>query len=220
MRGAGGVQAVLVIAKSPVPGRTKTRLCPPRTPDEAAELAQAALTDTLEVVAATRVDRRVLVLDGAPGPWVPAGFEVIPQRGRGLDERLANAFADAAGAALLIGMDTPQVTPALLERGLSALRHPATEAVLGPAYDGGYWLVGLQRPDPEVFLGVPMSTAGTLAAQRQRLRALGLRTAWLPERRDVDRIDDAMAVAAASPGTSFARTLRRMRAARMEASAP
>lgn len=211
MSGPKRAQALLVIAKSPSPGRSKTRLCPPCTPEEAARLAEAALADTLEAVVATRVERRVLVLDGPPGAWLPRGLEVIPQRGRGLDERLANAFLDAGDPALLIGMDTPQVTPVLLERGLSSLRHPAVDAVLGPAADGGYWAVGLRRPDPRVFVGVPMSAAGTLAAQHRRLSALGLRTAWLPERRDVDRIDDAVAVAVTAPGTCFARALRGVR---------
>jgi glycosyltransferase A (GT-A) superfamily protein (DUF2064 family) len=99
---------LLVIAKAPEPGRSKTRLCPPCSPEQAAALAEAALTDTLRAVAATPADERVLVLDGTPGDWLPEGFRVVPQRGDGLDERLAAAFADAGGPALLIGMDTPQ----------------------------------------------------------------------------------------------------------------
>jgi rSAM/selenodomain-associated transferase 1 len=208
-----------VVAKAPVPGRSKTRLCPPCTPEGAARLAEAALADTLETVAATPVARRVLVLEGTAGRWLPGGFEVIAQRGEGLAERLANAFVDAGGPGLLIGMDTPQVTPALLERGLCALRHPSTDAVIGPARDGGYWAIGLRRPDPEVFRDIPMSTPGTLIAQRRRLRALGLRTARLPQRRDVDRIGDALAVAASSPRSRFARTLREVLTPPTEATA-
>jgi glycosyltransferase A (GT-A) superfamily protein (DUF2064 family) len=109
---------VVVIAKEPVPGRVKTRLTPPFTPAEAAALAEAALTDTLTAVADTNVARRVLALDGAPGPWLPRGFDVIGQRGAGLDERIAWALTDAHVTLplplVLIGMDTPQVTPALL----------------------------------------------------------------------------------------------------------
>jgi glycosyltransferase A (GT-A) superfamily protein (DUF2064 family) len=105
---------LLVIAKPPLPGRVKTRLVPPCTPRQAAALAEAALADTLQAALAVPARRRVLVLDGEPGPWLPPGFDIIPQCGGGLDERLAGAFAAAHGPALLIGMDTPQLTPRLL----------------------------------------------------------------------------------------------------------
>ena len=90
---------LIVIAKEPVPGRAKTRLCPPCTPDEAAALAEAALRDTFTAVAAAPAPRRVVVLDGRPGPWLPEGFEVIPQRAGGLAERLAGAFDDVGAPA-------------------------------------------------------------------------------------------------------------------------
>ena len=195
--------ALVVVAKAPAPGRSKTRLCPPCTFAEAARLAEAALADTLAAVAASSARRKVLVLDGGPGPWVPSGFDVIPQRGRGLDERLASAFDDA-GPGLLIGMDTPQVTAALLDRSIERLEEPGIDAVIGPAEDGGYWAIGLRVPDRAVFIGVPMSVAGTGAAQRRRLADLRLRTAELPMLRDVDRIEDARAVASAIPGSRFA----------------
>lgn len=194
-----------VIAKAPVAGRSKTRLCPPCTPAQAAELAAAALADTLAAVAATPADRRVIVLDGAPGPWLPDGFEVIAQRGDGLAERLAAAFADIGTSALVVGMDTPQLTPRMLAHALRALA--GSESVLGPAPDGGYWAIGLRRPDDAVFAGVPMSDDRTCAAQRERLRALGLTLHELPALRDVDDIADARAVAAYAPQTRFARTL-------------
>ena len=198
--------SLLVIAKAPVPGRVKTRLSPPCTPEEAAELAVAALADTLAAaMRVRRAARRVIVLDGEPGPWIPAGFEVLPQRGDGLAERLAAAFANAGGPAFLVGMDTPQVTPALLDAGLAALDR--ADAVFGAALDGGYWGIGLRRPDPAVFRDVPMSAATTAAVQRARLAELGLRTAVLPPLRDVDTIDDARAVAAQAPGSRFAEAL-------------
>ena len=207
------ISALVVMAKAPVRGRSKTRLCPPCSFEEAAGLAEAALGDTLQAVAATRVARGVVVLDGEPGPWLPRGLEVIPQRGDGLDERLAAAFEDTGGPALLIGMDTPQITPGLLERSLAKLAHPATDAVLGEAEDGGYWAIGLRRPDPAVFVDVPMSTSRTAAAQRHRMRALGLQVANLPRLRDVDRIEDAYAVASTIPGSRFAGTLATARLA-------
>src|SRR5947209_7097371 len=124
-----------VIAKAPAPGRSKTRLSPPLSLGQAAQLAEAALGDTLAAISATRAQRKVLVLDGRPGPWLPDGFEVIEQRGGGLDERLAGAFADLSGPAVIVGMDTPQVSSTALERALGSLESSA--AVLGPAADGG-----------------------------------------------------------------------------------
>jgi uncharacterized protein len=198
--------ALLVIAKEPLPGRAKTRLTPPCSPDQAAGLAAAALADTLDTALAARgAGRRILVFEGDPGAFA-RGFEVIPQRGHGLDERLAAAFEDAGGPAMLIGMDTPQVTPALLDAGLRSLeRH---DAVFGPATDGGYWAIGLRRPDREVFEGVPMSVEHTGAVQRGRLADLGLSVALLPPLCDVDDIDDARTVAAEAPSGRFAAVLR------------
>jgi rSAM/selenodomain-associated transferase 1 len=200
--------ALIVIAKAPVAGRSKTRLTPPCTPEEAAQLARAALVDTLEVVAAAPTVRRVLALEGAPGEWLPAGFEVIRQRGEGLDERLAAAFADVGGPALLVGMDTPQMTPALLAAAMRSLCAPRTDAVLGLADDGGYWAVGLHVPCAEAFLGIPMSTDHTGAEQQRRFSELGLRTASLPPLTDVDDIGSARRVAELAPDSHFARALR------------
>lgn len=199
--------ALLVIAKEPVPGRVKTRLTPPCSPADAATLAAAALSDTLDVVARTPAARRVLVFDGDPRRWRRTGFDVIAQRGNGLDERLAAAFQDVDGPALLVGMDTPQLTVALLHAGLRALARPTVDAVLGPATDGGYWSVGLKRRDPDVFIGVPMSCETTWSRQRARLRELDMRVYEQPALRDVDTIEDARAVAREAPGSRFAATL-------------
>ncbi|MEU9641793.1 DUF2064 domain-containing protein [Streptomyces sp. NPDC048188] len=193
---------LLVIAKEPRPGRVKTRLTPPFTPVEAAALAEAALRDTLAAVAAAPARRRVLVLDGAPGPWLPPGFDVVPQCAGGLDERLADAFAGCTGPALLIGMDTPQVTPALLTADFGNC-----DACFGPAEDGGFWALGLARPEPALLRGVPMSTPVTGAVQRERLLAAGLRVRDLPPLRDVDTAADARAVAALAPHGRFAARL-------------
>lgn len=192
---------LLVLAKAPFPGRVKTRLCPPCTPRQAAELAAASLADTLDAVRGTGgVCRRVLALDGRTP--APAGTVVLPQRGDGLGERIAAAFADATGGAcgpvLQLGMDTPQAGPDLLELCLSTL-DSGVDAVLGPAEDGGWWALGLHRPITDAFSGVPMSTARAGAVQQQRLTALGLRTALLPALRDIDGVADLTAVAAQLP---------------------
>jgi rSAM/selenodomain-associated transferase 1 len=195
---------LIVIAKAPVPGMSKTRLCPPCTPTQAAAVAEAALADTLSAVMAVAGVRHVLALEGAVGPWLPRGIDVIPQRGDGLDQRIAGAFDDCGAPALLIGMDTPQVTPALLRRCVDALLAPGVDAVIGPATDGGWWAAGLRRPQRSAFLGVPMSTSQTCAAQRRRLAGLGLNVAELPALSDVDVWEDALSVSGAAAGGRFA----------------
>lgn len=200
--------ALLIIAKAPVPGHSKTRLTPPCTPEQAAALAEAALVDTLAAVAAVPGERRrLLVLEGEPGDWVPDGFEVHPQRSGGLGDRLAGAFAAAGERAFLVGMDTPQLEAAHIQRGVVALEQDGVDAVLGRAPDGGYWAIGLRAPDERVFAEVPMSADDTGEVQRARMDGLGLGVAELEHLRDVDTIEDARAVAAERPGSRFARAL-------------
>ena len=203
---------LVVLAKEPLPGRAKTRLSPPLTPAQCADVARACLLDTLAAVAATPVAARTVVLDGSPAGWLPAGPDVLPQRSGDLGARLDGAFADTWAARplplLLVGMDTPQATPALLTSAVEALLSPGTDAVLGLAADGGWWALGLRRPVPGAFDGVPMSTDRAGAVQRERLAALGLRTSDLPELRDVDTVEDLTAVAAAVPrGSHLARVV-------------
>jgi uncharacterized protein len=205
--------ALVIIAKAPAPGRSKTRLCPPFTLEQAAVLAEAALRDTLAAVAATPARRRIVALEGETDGWLPAGFELHPQRGDGLGERLGEALLAAEGPALVVGMDTPQLTPALLRGAARRLTEPGVDAVLGPAVDGGYWTIGLRRPDASAFSGVPMSSSRTCTAQRRRLEALRLHTVDLPPLRDVDTFADAAAVARAYPAREFAAAFRGLLAA-------
>ncbi|MFF1835605.1 DUF2064 domain-containing protein [Streptomyces sp. NPDC058231] len=205
-----GPTTLLVIAKEPLPGRVKTRLTPPFTPAEAAELAEAALRDTLCTLLAVPARRRVLVLDGRPGPWLPTGIEVVAQSAGGLDERLAAAFGGCTGPALLIGMDTPQITAAHLAPVLSPDAWDGCDAWFGPADDGGFWALGLAAPDPELVRGVPMSVPRTGAVQRRRLVDAGLTVRDLPALRDVDDAADAALVAAAAPDGQFAAALARL----------
>ncbi len=187
---------LLIMAKAPVPGRVKTRLCPPCSPEEAAAVAQAALADTLDAVAACGADRRILALDGEPGEWLPRGFEVIAQQGDGFDRRLGAAWSHAGGPGFQVGMDTPQVTATDLNDALAALDRPGDAAVLGPALDGGWWGIGMLRPHPRAFAGVPMSSSATGEAQRVRLESLGMEVTMLAQQRDIDTYADLMAVAA------------------------
>jgi rSAM/selenodomain-associated transferase 1 len=204
---------IIVMAKAPVAGRVKTRLCPPCTPAQAAALAAASLADTLDAASASAADRVVLALDGEAGPWLPPGVHVVSQRGDDLAERLANAWSDVGGPAVQIGMDTPQVTPALLDSASAALLGAGTGAVLGLAVDGGWWAIGLRAPDPAVFDGIRMSRSDTGSQQARRLVELGLRVRTLPVLRDVDTFDDALAVARDAPQCRFAAVLHGLREA-------
>jgi rSAM/selenodomain-associated transferase 1 len=224
---------LLVMAKTPVAGRVKTRLCPPFTPSEAAEIARAAIADTLAAVIASvpmgarrgvRIEP-VLVLDGEPGLWLaqmlendlrgPTSIRVIAQRAGSLDVRLAGAFKDAGGSGptLLVGMDTPQLTPGGMVRAIQTLATPGCDAVLGPAEDGGWWTLGLRHPDPALLRGVPTSTPETGKAQETRLLEAGLSVSLLEEMLDVDTAHDARRVAAMVPGSRFGRTLDRLQRA-------
>jgi rSAM/selenodomain-associated transferase 1 len=191
---------VVVLAKVPAPGRVKTRLCPPCTPEQAARVAAAALTDTVAAVDASGATTRVLVTDRPCA--APVGWSGALQRGGPLGERLANAFAELRPA-LLIGMDTPQLTGAHLDEALRLLG--GVDAVFGPAEDGGWWALGLRDPGhAEVLRDIPTSTPATGARTREALRRRGLRVAELPRLRDVDTAPDAHAVAAlCPPGRAF-----------------
>ncbi len=197
---------LLVIAKAPVPGRVKTRLTPAYTPTQAASLAEASLADTLTALTGVPARRRVVALDGVPGPWLPPCFDVVPQSGGGLDERIAGGFAACTGPTLLVGMDTPQITPRLLAP-VAGRPWDGGDAWFGPATDGGFWALGLADPDPALLRGVPMSTARTGRLQRLRLERAGLRVRALPTLTDVDTPEDARAVAAAAPAGRFAARL-------------
>lgn len=201
---------VVVLAKQPRAGRSKTRLQSVFTPAQAAELAAASLDDTLAAVRSCGVGRRLLAWEGSSAGF-DVGFEVVAQPAGSLNDRLVAAFraadppsADEAGAVLLIGMDTPQVTPALLE-----VDWAGADALLGLSEDGGFWVIGLRGVDPEaVFAGIPMSTDRTGAEQLARLRALGLSVRLLPSLRDVDTPADAAAVAARHPELGFSARYR------------
>jgi len=189
---------VLVMAKEPRPGRVKTRLCPPCSPVEAAAVAEAALADTLTAVAACGASRKVLALDGEPGPWLPPGFDVIRQRGADLNERLTNAWRAVGGAGIQIGMDTPQVGSAEFDDILGRLDQ--ADAVLGQALDGGWWVIGWRTADPAaMFAGIPMSTAATGRMQEARILSLGLRLHRVERKRDLDTVEDLQAISAEYP---------------------
>ena len=211
----------LVVAKAPVPGTAKTRLGAVVGMDRAADLAAAALLDTIETCAAAYgVPRCHLALEGdlAQGAGAEqlgaavAGWTIHPQRGADFAERLVNAHHDVAAArgapVVQVGMDTPQIgVHALLE--VEAMLTAPDVAVLGPAYDGGWWLLGVGGPHLLDHLGtVPMSTDETGVLTRQALVKAGAHLREIETLRDIDEATDAEAVAGAAPGTRFARAWR------------
>jgi hypothetical protein len=209
---------ILVVAKAPVPGLAKTRLGVHVGQQAAADLAAAALLDTLAAgAAAFGADRCHLALAGDLDDASRAdeirsalrSWRVFVQEGESLGARLAHAHgalaADAAGAVIQVGMDTPQLTPALLTEAADGLRPGG--GVIGPAEDGGWWLLGLSDPTAaRVLSGVPMSTPHTGTHTRRSLVAAGVRLATCRTLRDVDTVADAARVAAEAPGTRFAET--------------
>jgi glycosyltransferase A (GT-A) superfamily protein (DUF2064 family) len=198
---------LLVLAKEPVPGRVKTRLSPPCTADQAARIATAALMDTLAAAMASTADRVVVGLDGAVGPWCPPTIDVVDQGRGALSDRLEKLWDHAEGPTLQIGMDTPQAGAGLLDDAFARLVGSDVDAVLGLAFDGGWWAIGLARPVPGVFTGIETSQADTGLRTLARLRSLGLRVALLSQLRDVDTWADALAVRDAAPGSAFARAV-------------
>ncbi len=197
---------VLVMAKAPVAGRVKTRLTPPFTPDEAAEVAQASLEDTLDSVSGCGATNRIVALDGEPGSWLPDGFDVVAQRGATFNERLEHAWAYAGGPGIQIGMDTPQVSAALLDASARQLLDGPDGAVLGLADDGGWWAIGLRRLVRGVFDDVPMSEPDTGQRQLARLKTLGLSVGLLASLRDIDVATDLAAVVETNPHLRVAHT--------------
>ena len=220
MRQARPSTGLLVLAKAPEPGRVKTRLCPPATFEQAADLAAAALLDTLDAVRGVRGGRTVVALTGrlagaTRAVELAAALHGVPtpaQRGLDLGHRIAAAHRDTAALlpglpVLQLGMDTPQVGPALLAEAVAPLlrRRRGCDAVLGPATDGGWWALGLRDPRAaDLIVGVPTSRDDTGARTLRALRAAGLRVGLLPELTDVDTAADAETVCRAAPGTRFA----------------
>lgn len=206
---------LLVVAKAPVPGEVKTRLGARIGYADAADLAAAALLDTLDACTAAFGDRCHLALSGeldlarrgAEIRLALHGWQVSPQRGGSFGERLAQAHrevAEATGAAVVqIGSDTPQVTADLLADAADRLRPGA--GVIGPAFDGGWWLLGLPNGDvADALVSVPMSTSRTGFDTRRALAGWGVRLATASRLHDVDTLEDAELVAAAAPTTRFA----------------
>jgi rSAM/selenodomain-associated transferase 1 len=202
--------ALLVVAKRPAAGQTKTRLCPPLTGAGAAALYEAFLRDTLEVM--RQVDRAAPTIaylpDDATGYFAELApdMALTPQRGADLGERLDHALsaAFAAGAryAVIMDSDSPTLPAAYVAAAFVALADGA-DVALGPCDDGGYYLIGLARPQPRLLREVTMSTPLVVRDTLALANELGLRVELLPQWYDVDTAAELdrlrMELAAAPP---------------------
>jgi glycosyltransferase A (GT-A) superfamily protein (DUF2064 family) len=209
---------LLVVAKAPEPGRAKTRLAATVGDRVAADIAAAALLDTLDAVAAAPVAARVVALTGDLDAAAGAieirqrleSFTVIAQRGDGFADRLANAHADSADGypVLQIGMDTPQATADLLAG--CARRLLGAPAVLGMARDGGWWVLGVRTPAmAECLRTVPMSQPDTGELTLKALHDNGIDVIPVEPLADFDVVEDIAAVReACGPASRFARVTR------------
>jgi uncharacterized protein len=203
--------ALIIFAKAPIPGQVKTRLCPPLTPDEAATLHGSFVLDTLER-SKTAITTFKLPLDRyvscAPSS-AHVFFRILEERhgvtlidqvggdiGARMDHSFGSLFSKGYRLVLLIGTDVPSLPLEHYRQALTVLG--SHDLVLGPALDGGYFLIGLKRPAPELFTGIPWSTDRVLPLTQEKAAALGLKTALLPPWRDVDTIEDVQALIEAS----------------------
>jgi rSAM/selenodomain-associated transferase 1 len=193
---------LIIFAKEPRPGQVKTRLCPPLSPEAAARLYQFFLQDILEEMA--RLPDLSLALAYTPDTakdffqeLTPPGVLLFPQADADLGERLVQAFnqglAAGFGTILVRNSDSPDLPGKLVLAAAQALESGSVDLVLGPSPDGGYYLVGLKAPQPQLFQKIPWSTPGVLPETLARAAGLSLTVHLLPQWQDIDNIADLLA---------------------------
>jgi rSAM/selenodomain-associated transferase 1 len=192
-------RALLVMAKEPLAGMTKTRLSPPLSGQETAALYRCFLSDTLELM--RRIENVEPIVAYHPPEaepffrrFAPPGFDFIPQEGADLGERLDNVLAHCLQTgyrqAVAMDSDSPTLPAAYVQQAFSELDDPAVDVVLGPCDDGGYYLIGLKSPCSALFRGVAMSTPTVVQETWARARDQGLHVACLPSWYDIDTYQD------------------------------
>ncbi len=191
--------AVVILAKAPLLGQVKTRLIPALGPQGARDLAQKLLEETGALVGTVEGIARLVAVSPATRlemvrPLVPASFRLIPQTEGDLGVRLAHVFrelfAEGFDGVIVLGADHPALPKAYLEQAVAALHAKTTQVVLGPTEDGGYYLIGLTQPRPELFQSIPWGSAQVFEATLQRANRRGLSVHRLPHWFDVDRPED------------------------------
>lgn len=183
--------ALIVVAKHPAPGKTKTRLSPPLTPELASALYESFLFDTLDQMRQVTNSRRVIAYLDERDYFkrIAPDFELIPQEGHDLGERLDHALTSYLSLgyerAVIMDSDSPTLPPAYLSQAFDVLSAGA-DVVLGPCEDGGYYLIGIKRPAPRLLREVHMSTPTVAAETIALAKEEGLRLISLPTWYDVD----------------------------------
>ncbi len=185
---------VLIVAKAPASGRSKTRLVPPLSAQQAADLHQALLLDTLDACRAETDDTHILhaSIDDAPAfARLAPDTPLVLQEGYGLADALRLGIARNVrdGPVAIVSSDVPGLPPGSIASTFHALAEGA-DVVLGPALDGGYWLIAMRAPHDAPFHDIPWSTPAVLAVTRRRCEEAGLKVAELPPWRDVDTLVD------------------------------
>ena len=192
--------ALALMAKAPRAGAVKTRLVPPLTPDEAATLSLCFLRDLATNIAEVSVGERVdgIVIYTPAGEEeafkgaLPRGFGLLPQRGESLGERVLHGAEDLQasgyGSFCLINADSPTLPRSLLTKAAAALERPGDRVVLGPATDGGYYLIGLKRAHARLFTHIDWSTERVFTQTIERAAEIGLEVKTLPSWYDVDDV--------------------------------
>lgn len=206
---SGPAEAALIIfAKAPVPGEVKTRLCPPLTPDEAASLHGSMVMDIAEHTRGIRnFDRFLACTPSSEHGFFQTlaaryGVTLCEQVGDDLGQRMNHALTDALSRgyryALIVGTDIPSIAPPTYKNALALLQ--THDAVLGPTHDGGYYLIGVKQPAPELFVDIPWSTENVCSLTQSKAQALGLTVGLLETEHDIDTFDDLQAFMAKGQG--------------------
>jgi rSAM/selenodomain-associated transferase 1 len=193
-----------VMAKQPERGKVKTRIAAVLGDDQAAEVCRCALDDTLELAASIADVAHVLSYAPPTGAGqryfkqAAPDFVLIPQQGATLGERIGGTLAallEDHSSVVLIGSDSPDLPAEFITRAFEMLRGP-TEVVLGPANDGGYYLLGMRSMQPILFERIHWSTAVVAQQTRARAAEVGLQVADLPPWHDLDTVADLQALIA------------------------
>ncbi len=190
--------ALLVMAKRPSPGHTKTRLCPPFSAEQAASLYECFLRDALDIARAVPDVTRFIAYsppeEEAYFQQLAPDFELIPQIGANLGERLDFVLSTTLAAGFeqvaAINSDSPTLPPTYLSQAFAQLNHDTIDAVFGPCEDGGYYLIGWKQPHPRLVRDVQMSTSDVLQDTLDIARQENINVSLLPTWYDIDTITD------------------------------
>jgi len=190
---------LVIVAKEPVPGKVKTRLFPKFSPAVAADLYRCFFHDRIQEVSTLNGVYRAIAYtpENARETFMTLaldGFELFAQQGKHLGERLNNIFLEKLSqgykAVSIVDSDSPDLPKSLIEESFELLLSKRADIVFGPCYDGGYYLVGMRKPHPELFRDIPWSTENVLSVTLEKARKMGLNVKLLSAWNDLDTFED------------------------------